>query len=339
MTSIQNIKVSKNGKSANREDIPVRNNKNNMTDAEIFQKKVMEQYSNGTFVETLKIDIKSISLMKYKDRDPSEINSSKEFIALIESIKKHGQQVPAIVRRANNSRYELISGYRRYAALKEVGENFLTCVVLEGIDNKKAISIQREENRNRSDISDWSLFLHFSKLINDSVFKNKAELSKFLGYSSQKISRIFSYSKLEKNITHNLIGLDNMKNISMGLAETIHQLMSDKDIKHECLNYLTKNINDIKNGKISHTRMRSSIKRISSIRKNEAIKKYSFSQNVVIDSKEICKISNDGIIKFTKNYQSMINSEEDRIQINKDIMKFIEDKLNAYLKNPHHGGF
>jgi len=53
---------------------------------------------------------------------------------IIESIRKHGQLMPALVSR-NSSGFEMLAGHRRQAALVELGETTMECIVLETADS------------------------------------------------------------------------------------------------------------------------------------------------------------------------------------------------------------
>ena len=50
---------------------------------------------------------------------------------MADSIKKHGVLTPAVVRKKDDGRYELISGHRRKKACEIAGIDFLPAVVRE----------------------------------------------------------------------------------------------------------------------------------------------------------------------------------------------------------------
>lgn len=87
--------------------------------------------------------------------------SPEELAGLVESIKAHGVQEPAIVRLADATsfspnikddiKYMLVAGERRFLASKLAGLDYLPCIVREMTDDK-ALAVQLIENLHRQDI-------------------------------------------------------------------------------------------------------------------------------------------------------------------------------------------
>jgi len=63
---------------------------------------------------------------------------------LIPSIQKYGVIEPIIVRRTEESQFQLLSGYRRLQALKEIGGGFIISRVIENLNDKEAKGIYEE---------------------------------------------------------------------------------------------------------------------------------------------------------------------------------------------------
>jgi ParB family chromosome partitioning protein len=82
---------------------------------------------------------------------------------LIASIEKHGVLEPLLVRR-RNSRYELISGERRFHAAMQVGLTEIPCIELE-VDDDRALEIALVENLQRQDLTAFEEAEGFSTLI------------------------------------------------------------------------------------------------------------------------------------------------------------------------------
>lgn len=68
---------------------------------------------------------------------------------LMESLKKHGQLTPIIVTRNN----ELIAGFRRLEAAKQLGWKSIEAVILDRPSQQKKLEIEIEENVQRQDLS------------------------------------------------------------------------------------------------------------------------------------------------------------------------------------------
>ena len=73
---------------------------------------------------------------------------------LARSIEEGEQLVPIIVRRRGN-RYQLISGFRRLAAMKKLGRETIQAKVLEDVSDTVAHRISLEENIKREDLTAW----------------------------------------------------------------------------------------------------------------------------------------------------------------------------------------
>jgi hypothetical protein len=60
---------------------------------------------------------------------------------LILSIQKYGLIEPVILRKINDSQFQLLSGYRRLQAVKEMGMEYISSRVIEGLEDKDAREI------------------------------------------------------------------------------------------------------------------------------------------------------------------------------------------------------
>ena len=81
----------------------------------------------------------------FKVRDDDDMNN------LTESIKERGVITPAMVRKKEDGRYELISGHRRKRACETLGFEKLPCEVVE-ISRDEATIMMVESNFQRSEI-------------------------------------------------------------------------------------------------------------------------------------------------------------------------------------------
>ena len=74
---------------------------------------------------------------------------------LVASLLKHGQQVPAILRKVEGSKkYQVISGFRRITAIAKIGWASVNAFVLEGISDDDAWRTSVLENEARKTYSD-----------------------------------------------------------------------------------------------------------------------------------------------------------------------------------------
>ena len=70
---------------------------------------------------------------------------------MADSIKKHGVLTPAVVRKKEDGRYELISGHRRKKACELAGINYLPAVVRE-MDRDESIIFMVDSNLQREKV-------------------------------------------------------------------------------------------------------------------------------------------------------------------------------------------
>ena len=82
---------------------------------------------------------------------PFMVRDDEDMQNLIESIKERGVITPAMVRKKEDGRYELISGHRRKRACQLAGMNTLRCEVVD-MDRDEATIMMVESNFQRSNI-------------------------------------------------------------------------------------------------------------------------------------------------------------------------------------------
>lgn len=107
----------------------------------------------GTFEETeslREIMIESILPPLWQPRQKFERERLDE---LRESIRIHGLLQPIVVEEVSKSQYRLISGERRYRAVKELGHKFIPARIIIDLTDQKRLQIQIAENLQREDIT------------------------------------------------------------------------------------------------------------------------------------------------------------------------------------------
>ncbi len=117
------------------------------------------------------------------------------FAALVQSISEVGQEVPAVVRQdpSDGSRYQLVSGERRWRALKQLGKETIKAVVVVAGDEDMAVRALLE-NVVRDDLCDFEIAR--SVKATESAFPSRKRLAEALGQSRASLYRFFAYDKL-----------------------------------------------------------------------------------------------------------------------------------------------
>lgn len=74
---------------------------------------------------------------------------------LAAQVRKHGQTTPVFVRPMDDGRFELVSGYRRSAALRSIQAPTILARIYRGLTDDEAYDLAVSENADRDDLTDW----------------------------------------------------------------------------------------------------------------------------------------------------------------------------------------
>ncbi len=96
------------------------------------------------------VDIALTDIDPFPDH-PYQVRIDEEMRELVESVKQHGVLTPAIARRTEDGRYELVSGHRRKAASELAGISTLPVIVRE-MDRDTAIVLMVTSNMQREQV-------------------------------------------------------------------------------------------------------------------------------------------------------------------------------------------
>ena len=144
-------------------------------------------------INSLDIDISKIEVNPNQPRsnfDSTELNS------LSDSIKDLGIIQPITVRKINSSKYEIISGERRYRATKKAGLTSIPCYI-RGVESESdVLKMSLVENVQRVDLDPIEIGLSYERLIGE--YKLDIEsISKIVGKDRSTISNYIRLLKLD----------------------------------------------------------------------------------------------------------------------------------------------
>ncbi len=287
-----------------------------------------QEYAPFTSEKLCNLDTSQIVNWAYHDRPESELG---DIDSLANDLIKIGQQQPCIVRPhpSQQNYFELIIGERRWRAAQKAGVKLK--VIVRHLDDNEAALAQAAENDNRTDLSDYAKGMHFARLIEKGIIKQR-DLTEKLGKSRQYVSSILSFSKLPTEII-NAIGLTNMKNVSASMAERIKQLCDKGD---EYLHLIKEHAEKIASGKIGRAKLEACIS-------NNIIKrtKKDSGSSDLLNGKVIKIITKSGrhvgSLRNDNNYlpswhypKSIVSSlgVDKIIEISREIGEMVEEKLN-----------
>ena len=147
--------------------------------------------------EVLELDTKDCGPWQYANRIGQFI-SDESCYDLIESIKKTGQQVPAIARITKNNKYEIICGARRLFVCQKLGLKLLAAIVT--LSDKDALLVMDAENRPREDISPYERAVDYKRWVESGVYGSYAEIQKETGIKRSWFSKLIALADLDKSI-------------------------------------------------------------------------------------------------------------------------------------------
>ena len=144
-------------------------------------------------INSFEIDINKIEVNPNQPRsnfDNAELNS------LSDSIKDLGIIQPITVRRINSSKYEIISGERRYKATKKAGLTSIPCYV-KGVESESDIlKMSLVENVQRVNLDPIEIGLSYERLIYEYKLDTDS-ISRIVGKDRSTISNYIRLLKLD----------------------------------------------------------------------------------------------------------------------------------------------
>ena len=161
-----------------------------------------------------KISISSIIKNKFQPRKHFEKEALEE---LTNSIKERGIIQPIIVRKskAENDKFEIIAGERRWQAAQYAGLHEVPIVEID-VDDLKSLEFAIVENVQRSDLNPIEEAMGYQRLIEEFNY-DQEKVSKFIGKSRSHISnslRLLSLPKEVQNLIETKINSRSCKSIS-----------------------------------------------------------------------------------------------------------------------------
>ena len=144
-------------------------------------------------INSFEIDINKIEVNPNQPRsnfDNAELNS------LSDSIKDLGIIQPITVRKINSSKYEIISGERRYRATKKAGLTSIPCYI-RGVESESDIlKMSLVENVQRVDLDPIEIGISYERLIEEYKL-NIESISRIVGKDRSTISNYIRLLKLD----------------------------------------------------------------------------------------------------------------------------------------------
>lgn len=153
--------------------------------------------------EVIKIKIDSLIDSPYQGRLISIMDHSGKVLQyglrqLSESIRSNGLLQPISVREKDGN-YEVIDGHRRVEAHKILGLTEIKALV-NNVSDKEAQVISVISNIQRENLSNIERAIAFRKILDQSIFKDKRELSKAIGKDETYVGDLLNVLNMDKRI-------------------------------------------------------------------------------------------------------------------------------------------
>ena len=180
----------------------------------------VDSEERGSDNDILYVDVNSISENPFQPRQDFD---DQEIKNLAESIKSQGLLQPIILRK-NGGRYEIISGERRFRALKHLGNDKVPSIIKAKISDNEMLEMALVENIQREDLNDIEVARSYEKLLFDCGLSHR-ELSVRVGKSRSLITNTLRLLKLPKKVQE----MVREKQIRSGHARALISVGTEKE--------------------------------------------------------------------------------------------------------------
>jgi ParB family chromosome partitioning protein len=177
---------------------------------------------DGTAAEQEIVDI-DYTIIKPNPFQPRTDINNDEIKGLADSIRAQGLLQPVLVRQKSNSEFEIVSGERRFRALRMLGRNQIPCIIKQKLSDREMMEIALVENIQREDLNEIDKAEAFQKLIAEHNYTHEA-LSKQIGKSRTSITNTLRLRTLPQEIQQML----KRKLLSMGHARALLSIQDNR---------------------------------------------------------------------------------------------------------------
>ena len=145
-----------------------------------------------------------------------------EIQSLADSIKAQGLLQPILVRQKENSTYEIISGERRFRALKLLGKDKIPCMVKTGLSDREMMEMAIVENIQREDLNEIEKAEAYQKLLQEYEYTHD-QLARQVGKSRTAVTNTLRLLGLPQEI----LQMVRRNIVTMGHARALLSLDDD----------------------------------------------------------------------------------------------------------------
>ena len=141
--------------------------------------------------------IESLKTNPYQPRIEINPNTIEE---LANSINENGLLQPITVLDNNDETYTIVFGHRRVAAYEFLNKKEIEANILLSLNNQDLVIAPIVENLQRKDMEPIETAMALNKVLKMGIIKTQSELSKLLGITQGRISKLLSILKLSEEV-------------------------------------------------------------------------------------------------------------------------------------------
>lgn len=143
-------------------------------------------------------------LIAFKNQRRSFFDEEK-LKTLADTIKEHGIRQPLTVIQSEEdvTKFEIVSGERRFMAAKMIGLDKVPCIVIHNRNAAEEIAII--ENVQRADLHPIELGRAYSGLLENNIVSSKSDLAAKIGVPRTQVSEYITFSKFPESIANSLV--------------------------------------------------------------------------------------------------------------------------------------
>ena len=135
-------------------------------------------------------------------------------IELANSISENGLLQPITVLKNDDDTFTIVFGHRRAAASEYLGEEYIEATIIESIEDRHLVISPIVENLQRKDMEPIETAIALDKVLKMKIVETQEELSKSIGLSQGRVSKLLSILKLPEDVL-NLIKTSSYKDATV----------------------------------------------------------------------------------------------------------------------------
>ncbi len=151
--------------------------------------------ANPADTGTQHVDVHAIKPNPYQPRTEFD---QEEIDGLAKSIETQGLLQPIIVRKKVEG-YEIVSGERRFRAMRQLGWDHVPCIIKTGVSDREMLELALVENIQREDLNDIEQAVAYQRLLLECQISHE-QLSERVGKSRSAITNTLRLLKLPQSV-------------------------------------------------------------------------------------------------------------------------------------------